>query len=145
MTTKGNLLSRETLLSKEKLEIRKVDLEDGNYVYVRQMTGHERDIFEQSLMKKIRDKNGLIVSVDQAIEDFRAKLAVVTVCDETGKLILQPSDVTSLSQNRSAKTLDTIITEAQALNAITEKDKEELVKNSVAGQAGSSISDSAEN
>jgi hypothetical protein len=145
METKGNLLDRKSLLEKEKLEIRKVEFEDGNYVYVRQMTGHERDIFEQSLMKKNRDKNGLIVSIEQAIEDFRAKLAVVTVCDDKGVLTFQPQDVVLLSQNRSAKTLDKIITEAPKLNAITEQDKEELVKNLDAVPDGNSNSNSAEN
>ena len=89
-------MDRKMLLEKEKLEIVKVDFEDGNFVYVRQMTGHERDTFEQSLLKKNRDSKGTIISYEQATEDFRAKLAVVTVCDEAGNTLLQPNDYRSI-------------------------------------------------
>jgi hypothetical protein len=141
----GNLLSKENLLAKEKLEIVKVEFDNGDYVYVRQMTGHERDVFEQSLLKKNRDSKGMIVSYEQATEDFRAKLAVVTLCDEAGGAILEPKDYPVLSRNMSAKRLEKIINTAQKLNAITEEDKEAIVKNSVADQVGSSNSDYVEN
>lgn len=141
----GNLLNRTQLLAKEELEIVKVEFENGDFVYVRQMTGHERDTFEQSLLKKTRDKKGTVISYEQATEDFRAKLAVVTLCDEKGALIMDKSDYVALSRNMSAKRLETIINEAQKLNKITEEDKEELVKNLEAVQDGSSISDSVEN
>ena len=141
----GNLLSKENLLAKEKLEIVKVVFDSGDYVYVRQMTGHERDVFEQSLLKKNRDSKGTVISYEQATEDFRAKLAVVTLCNENGDAILEPKDYPALSRNMSAKRLEKIINTAQKLNAITEEDKEEIVKNSVADQVGSSNSDSVEN
>src|SRR4030067_3562784 len=124
------LLDRNALLAKEKLEIVKVDFEDGNYVFVRQMTGHERDSFEQSLLKKRRDNKGTIIAYEQATEDFRAKLAVRTLCDEVGKLILKEEDFLMLSQNMSAKKLETIINKAQEINKISEEDKENIVKNS---------------
>ncbi|MFA5526846.1 MAG: hypothetical protein WC992_08475, partial [Acholeplasmataceae bacterium] len=62
-------------------------------------------------------------------EDFRAKLAAHTVCDDKGVLILQAGDYETLSQNISAKRLEKIITVAQRLNKITDEDKENLVKN----------------
>jgi hypothetical protein len=141
----GNLLSRDQLLSKDKLEIVKVEFEDGNYVFVRQMTGHERDRFEQSMLRKNKDAKGNIISVETVMEDFRAKLAVMTLCDEEGKLLLDPKDTITLSRNISAKRLEQIINVAQKLNAITEEDKEGIVKNSVAVQDGNSNSDSVEN
>jgi hypothetical protein len=140
----GNLLNRDLLLSKEKLEVEKVEFENGDFVFVRQMTGHERDVFEQSLLKKNKDSKGMIVSYEQATEDFRAKLAVVTLCDENGDSILNPEDYPTLSCNMSAKRLETIINKAQKLNAITEEDKENIVKNSVAVQDGNSNSDFVE-
>lgn len=140
----GNLLDRTQLLAKEELEIVKVEFENGDYVYVRQMTGHERDTFEQSLLKKTRDKKGTVISYEQATEDFRAKLAVVTLCDEKGKLIMDKGDYMVLSRNMSAKRLETIVNEAQKLNKITEEDKEELVKNLEAVPDGNSISDFVE-
>ena len=140
-----NLLSRESLLKKEDLIIKKVDLGKDEFVYVRQMTGHERDTFEQSLIKKIKDNKGIVTAFEQSTEDFRAKLAVCTVCDEKGVLLLKSTDYELLSQRMSAARLEKIINVAQKLNAISEEDKEELVKNFVAGPAGSSPSDSAEN
>jgi len=141
----GSLLNREALLTKEKLEIAKVEFENGDYVFVRQMTGHERDAFEQSLLKKVRDAKGTVISYEQATEDFRAKLAVLTICDEEGNIVLEPKDYHALSRSMSAKTLETIINKAQELNKITEEDKEGLVKNSVADQDGNSSSDLPEN
>jgi hypothetical protein len=142
---RGKLLNKEALLAKEKLEIVKVEFEDGDFVYVRQMTGHERDVFEQSLLKKNKDSKGVIVSYEQATEDFRAKLAVVTLCDEVGNLLLAPNDYPVLSRNMSAKRLETIINKAQELNKISEEDKEALVKNSESVHTDNSSSGSAEN
>jgi ABC-type ATPase involved in cell division len=122
-------LSRNLLLAKEELEKVKVDLGKGEFVYVRQMTGRERDNFEQSLIKEKKDTKGNVVSYDRALGDFRAKLAVVTVCDEAGKGLFLPDDYSLLSQNMSAKRLELIVNAAQKLNAITEEDKEALVKN----------------
>ena len=137
-------LSREKLLEKEELEVVEVDLGKGEFVCVRQMTGRERDQFEKSLMKETKDKKGN-VGYDRNLGDFRAKLAVNTVCDEEGKLVFRPQDYETLSVNISALRLEKIVNEAQKLNAITEEDKEELVKNLDAAQSGSSTLDSAEN
>ena len=137
-------LSREKLLEKEELEIVEVDLGKGEFVCVRQMTGRERDQFEKSLMKETKDKKGN-VDYERNLGDFRAKLAVNTVCDEEGKLVFRPQDYETLSVNISALRLEKIVNEAQKLNAITEEDKEELVKNLDAAQSGSSTLDSAEN
>jgi hypothetical protein len=109
------------------------------------MTGRERDNFEQSLIKEKKDTKGNVVSYDRALGDFRAKLAVVTCCDEEGKGLFLPDDYNLLSQNMSAKRLELIVNAAQKLNAISEEDKEALVKNSEAGQPGNSPSGFVEN
>lgn len=141
----GNLLSREVLLSKQSLQVQKVDLGDDDYVFVREMTARERDTFEQSLTKANRNSKGVVVGYDQQLGDFRAKMAVVTLCDESGTLLLKPEDYAMLSQNMGIKRMELIVNEAQKLNKITDEDKEELIKNSGADQAGNSSSDSAEN
>jgi hypothetical protein len=139
-----NLLDRSKLLAKEVLEIEKVELGEGNIVYVRQMNGRERDLFEASLLKKKTNAKGES-TYEQNTEDFRAKLAVLTLCNEKGESLLQPGDYPILSQNMSAKRLEKIITTAQKLNAITEIDKENLTKNSEADQDDNSSSGSAKN
>ena len=141
----GNLLNRMALLAKEKLETEKVEFENGDFVYVRQMTGHERDMFEESMIRKNKDTKGNVLSMETVLSDFRAKLASIVLCDEDGKSLLDIKDYLTLSSNMSAKRLEAITNVAQRLNAITEQDKEEIVKNSVAGQPGDSNFDSAEN
>jgi len=136
----GNLLDKSKLLEREKLQVEKVEFENGDFVYVRQMTGHERDVFERSLY--VMDANNKPTT---KLEDFRAKLAVVTLCDETGKSLLEPRDFMALSNAMSASKLEKIVNAAQKLNAITEADKEELVKNSSAAPDGNSNSGFAEN
>jgi hypothetical protein len=143
METKGNLLGREKLLERQIPQVEKVEFENGDFVYVRQMTGRERDLFEQSLRKEIKNKKGVVESYEVVLDDFRAKLAVCTVSDKEGNTIFQPKDYSLLSQNMLAANLEKIVNAAQKLNAITEEDKEALVKNFVAGQTGSSNSDSA--
>lgn len=137
------LLDRKSLLKKEEVQIVKVELGKDEFVYVRQMSGRERDTFEQSLIKEVKDAAGTVTGYDRTLMDFRAKLAVVTLCDEKGVSLLQPSDYEMLSINMSAKRLEKIVNEAQKLNAITEEDKENLVKNSGGDQVASSSSDSA--
>ena len=141
----GNLLSKVELLQKEKLEIEKVEFSNGDYVFVRQMTGHERDMFEQSMLRKNRDGKGNVISVETVMDDFRSKLAAITLCDEEGKPLLDVQDYKLLGNSMSAKRLEKIINISQKLNAITEEDKEEIVKNSSAEVADNSNSVSAEN
>jgi len=140
----GNLLSRKELLTKEKVEIVKVDLGNDDFVYVKEMSGREKDNWEKTVLKKQTDSKG-IVTFETVTEDFRAKLCVCTVCDEEGKLIFTPTDFSLLSINMSARKLEKIVNAAQKLNAITEEDKEEIIKNSVVGQADNSNSGSVEN
>ena len=134
------LLDKKMLLMKEALKTQKVDLGNDEFVYVRQMTGRERDKFEQSLIKETSDKKGY----ERSTEDFRAKLAVLVLCDENGVNLLNPNDYGTLSQNMSAARLSKIADVAQELNKMTEEDKEALIKNSDADLVGSSSSVSAE-
>ena len=133
----SGLLTRDALLTKQELKIEKVDLDDGIFVYVREMTGHERDIWERSIYEI--DKNNKPIN---RLEDFRAKLAVCTICDEEGELLLTPKDVLQLSKSIGASRLEKIIDKAQDLNKVSQKDKEDLTKNSDADLVGNSSSDS---
>ena len=123
------LLSRVQLLSKSVLLKEKVVLDEATdeYVFVRQMTAHEKSIWEISQVKK--SGQGKKTQYDVTLDDYRAKLAVVTVCDEEGNLLFKPADYEELSFNISAAKLEKIADVAQRLNAITEEDREEMVKN----------------
>lgn len=141
----GKFLGKAELLTKEELLIEKVVFDNGDYTFVRQMNGKERDTFEQSLVRKVRDKKGNITAFEQNTEDYRAKLCVCCMCDEAGKLLLGPLDYGQLGLSMSAKRLEEIATVAQRLNRLSEESKEEVIKNFVADQVGNSTLDSVEN
>ncbi len=123
----GKFIDRKALLSKVALKIEKVDFGNGEFVYVKEMTGHERDTMEASFLKPIK-KDGKVVDFETTQEDFRSKMAVLTVCDADGNLILQPNDWRELSKSISASKLIKIADAAAKLNAITPEDAEELSK-----------------
>lgn len=132
-------LTRELLLAKGKFKIEKVDLGDDDFVFVRQMSGHERDRFERTLVVEVMQEDGA-VTYERAVDDFRSKLASCTICDEDGTLLLTPEDVYVFSRSITAARLEAIINKAQDLNKITQTDKEKMVKNSDADRSGSSTS-----
>jgi len=139
------LLTKEALLSKDDLKIEKVELSKG-HVYVREMTGREKDIWEQSLLKQKPSGNKNVpFEYETSLEDYRAKLAVVTVCDAEGNLLFKPEEAKKLNSCISASNMERIIDAANKLNAITAKDREDILKNFAADQEDSSNSDSAGN
>lgn len=123
------LLTRDQLLQKDELLKEKVMLNEENdeFVYVRQMTAHEKNIWEMSQLQRTGTGKNLAYNV--VLDEYRAKLAVVTICDEEGNLLFRPTDFDLLSNAMSAAKLEKIVDVAQRLNAITEEDKEELTKN----------------
>jgi len=137
------LLNRTQLLEKQKIEVKKVELGKDSHVFVRSMYAGERDAFESSLLKEVRGKDGIDYERNQ--KDFRAKLAVYCVCDKKGKRIFRPSDFALLSENMSAERMERIVNVAQALNRISEDDREALVKNSEGVRSANSTSGSQDN
>ncbi len=117
------LINRDALLAKDTLKIEKVMIDENNYVFVREMTGKERDTFEQSLLKK--EGNDYV----EDLTDFRAKLAVCTICNEKGDLLLNSNDYKTLSKNKKVAFLDKVVEVAQKLNAINKEALEDKVKN----------------
>jgi hypothetical protein len=123
-------LTREQLLVKQELKKEKVKISAGE-TFVRQMNGREKNLFELTLGhwedQEVDGKSQQ--KYVRTLEDFRAKLAVHTVCDKDGILLFKPEDVSTLSENMSAADLERIGDAAQKLNAITDLDREKMVKN----------------
>ncbi|MEE9356485.1 MAG: hypothetical protein V3U75_12920 [Methylococcaceae bacterium] len=137
----AGLLSRDKLLTKQELKIEKVPLEDGNFVYVKEMTAYEKDSYQQSLRKRVIGDDGE-VSYEPALKNLSAKFVASTVCNVKGDLLLEEGDYLKLSQSMRASTLETIAEVGRRLNKMDEEDKVEIVKNSEAAQSGDSTSDS---
>lgn len=128
-------LSGEMLLeTRDELRIEKVDLVDKfgevrGFVFVREMSGKEKNVWERSMMKKVITPGGTGNEYETTLEDYKAKLACVTVCDELGNLQFDMRNVQKLSLQLSATNLEAIANKAQEVNAISQKDKEEILGN----------------
>ena len=85
-------------------------------VNVRVLTGAERDRLEVEWEQTKR-------------VNFRARLALYTVCDDTGKNLFQPQDLAVLAIQPTT-VLSRIADVAFPLNRFTKEDVEELEKNS---------------
>lgn len=121
---------RDQILAAEDLQREAVDVPEwgGLSVYVRTLTGAERDAYESD-----------IIGTDGKVkrDNIRAKLLVRTVVDETGERVFTDADVDALSK-KSGSALVRLFDKAQRLNALTKGDVAELEKNSAAGAGGDS-------
>ena len=102
-----------------------IDLPElGGFVFVRGMTGRERDDWERSLL--FLNRRG---KVEQRNENIRARLAVRCVVDAAGVRIFGDEDAAALG-NLRADVLSRIFDAAQRLSNVTEEDLQELKKSS---------------
>ena len=124
------LLDREAILKANDIEKREVYIPEwGGSVYVRGMTGRERDQFEASIIRQ-RGRNTEI-----NMKNARAKLVVMCTVDQEGNRLFTDADVAPLA-DKSAKALDRIFAVAQELSGITREDMEELTENFDATTSG---------
>lgn len=118
------MLDKESILAAEDLRTEEVQVPEwGGSVYVRTLTGKERDAWEATLL----DGTGRNRRVK--LDNIRASLAAATICDAQGKQLFGPEDVAALGE-KSALALDRVFEVAQRLNGLTGEDVEELVGNS---------------
>jgi hypothetical protein len=96
----------------------------GKRVWVRSMTGEQREEFEDALDKH-RNKDGELIR--KGI--YRAMLAVFVVCDEAGNLVFAEADAIVLAR-KGVKPLMRVQAKANQLNALTADDVKALEKNS---------------
>lgn len=99
-------------------------------VYVRSMTGKERDEFEESIMvdKRERTKGGGTRLTRQAsLSNFRAKLAARVTYDADGNRLFTDADIPRLG-TKSSGALQRIVKKAQELSGMTDEDVEDMVE-----------------
>lgn len=116
------MLDKKTILEVDDVVKELVHVPEwGGEVYVRGMTGAERDSFESSIIQmRGRDAN-------VNFRNIRAKLASLTICDENGKRLFTDDDVNALAK-KSAVALQRVFTVAQRLSGIGEADVKELAE-----------------
>jgi len=117
------ILTKKDILEIKDIEIERVEVPEwGGDVFVKGMTGLERDTFEASIVQQ-RGKDARVNMVN-----IRAKLAAQTICDEGGVRLFTDKDIRLLGA-KSANALQRVFDVAQRLSGITEGDVDELAEN----------------
>lgn len=129
-------LTREAILTADDLKREEVQVPEwGGSVFIRCMTGTERDAFESEAYT-VRGKD---VEINR--ENFRARLLVRVLVDEKCDRLFSQKDIAALGA-KSGKALDRIFTSAMKINGLSKEDVEELTKNSSPGEKDASASSS---
>ncbi len=109
------MLNREDIFKANDLKKVKIEVPEwGGHIYVRNMSGHGRRIFQNNTISK-----------DKVPEDFVELLIIATACDKDGNLIFTMDDLPEL-QKKSSAVLSRIFDAAADLNALTEKSIEKI-------------------
>lgn len=143
--TKEMLLEQKDVLAIEKVELRDSKGNVRGHVFVREMTAKEKNTWELSMTKVLPKIGNQQQETTVTLEDYRAKLAICTICDEQGNRLfdMKPNIIATLSERLSAFNMETIADVASKLNKITKEDQDELIKNLEAGPKEDSNSGSA--
>jgi hypothetical protein len=119
------MLTKDQILAADDLQRVEVPVPEwGGSVFVRTMSGSERDRFEAAHLKNPE-------------RDFRARLAVACVCDEQGQPLFAEADIPSLG-GKSSSALTRIFEAASKLNRMSKEDYEDLGKGSRSDPSDSS-------
>ena len=116
------MLTKDEILQTNDLTTEHVEVPEWDgAVWVRTMTGTERDAFEASMAGKGDD-------IEARLTNIRAKLCVRCICTESGERVFADEDEVALGK-KGARPLDRIFAVAQRLNAVSDDDVEALAKN----------------
>lgn len=110
--TKADILAADDL-KKERLSVP----EWGGDVYIRVMSGLERDAYEEWAIKS-----------QSSLKGIRGRIAALCLVDENGNRLFTDADVDDLSK-KSAAALERIVGAVMKLNAVSQKDIEEIAGN----------------
>lgn len=119
----GRALSADDILKAPDLRTQKLEVPEwGGHVYVRLMTGTERDEFEQEFVDLRTGKRG------GSVKNIRAKFAARVMSDKDGRRLFTDKQIDQLGQ-KSAAALDRVFDMGLRLNGLAESDVQELAGN----------------
>lgn len=111
------MLNKKAILAANDLDIEIVNVPQwGGEVGVRGLTARERDKFEASI--------GSAVNLD----NLRARLVVLTLCDADGSRLLEDKDANQLG-TKNAQIVDMLFDVARKMSGMTDADVKELEGN----------------
>lgn len=120
--SKAKILAAKDVKLSEPIEVP----EWGGDVYIKTLSGIERDAFEESY-------------AEQKMRAFRVRFLVLTLADENGERLFADGDVDLLG-GKSSVIINRLFEKAWAHNAFTTESVEALGKDSPSGQSDGSIS-----
>lgn len=121
MSESGKRLSKAQILEVDDRPETEVEVPEwGGVVFIRALSGTDRDSWEQSVL----EQHGEDVQVNMA--GARAKLAALSIVDADGERMFSEDEIDELSK-KSGRALDRIFSAARKLNGITKEDVDELV------------------
>lgn len=125
----SKVLSRDAILGASDIVTEVVEVPEwGGIVYVRSMTGRERDEFEESILvdKREKTRTGTRLTRQASLQNFRAKLAARVTYDADGQRLFSDADASLLGAKNSGA-LQRIVKKAQELSGMTDEDVEDMV------------------
>lgn len=123
-------LTADAILGARDLDLERVDMPEwGGYVYVRGLTGRERDDFEYSMIDRTPARKGRRQqsTVEVRMQNLRAGLVARCVVDSEGRRLFKDEQVAQLGE-KSAAALDRLYDVASRLSGLRAEDVEELVE-----------------
>jgi hypothetical protein len=116
-------LSRDAILEADDTRFETVACPEwGGDVRLRSISGAKRDQYEQSLIEERGNSRKM------NLRNARAKLIVLTACDENGRPLFTSEDLRALG-NKNAAPLDRLFDAARRLTGMSDEDVEKLTEN----------------
>jgi len=113
------LLTKEQILSADDRASIKLEVPEwGGEVYVRVMSGTERESFEREWTS----------TEEKLLPQYKVKLLRRCLCDDKGDALFSNEDLTALGE-KNALVLDRLFTECMKLNGFAKDAVEEAAKN----------------
>lgn len=117
------MLTKAMILSADDRKLTKLDVPEwGGEIYIRTMSGAERDTLEREVMQAGGKDTRL------NMDNYRARFCARVICDDKGERLFSDTEIQTLG-GKSSVVLDRIVAAAQQLNALTPSDVEDIVKN----------------
>lgn len=116
-------LTAESILASDDTQMELIDVPEwGGTVWIKGLTGKDRDAFEASMIKG-RGKTARIDS-----DNTRAKFCARVMVDEEGETLFKPGDVEALGR-KSGRALDRVYEKGMILSGMTDEEVETLEGN----------------
>lgn len=120
-------LNKKSILAAKDTKLEKVNVPEwGDDVFIKTLSGTERDAFEEAYST-------------EKMRNFRPRFLVLTLCDDKGDRLFGDDEVDALG-SKSAAVINRLFDKAWAFNAFRNEDVETLGKGSETVPSGGSTS-----